>query len=521
MGTGRLVAVGAVFLASLAALVASTGLVLWGSADELSVRDELRAAASELAAAAGDATTTLPPDQPGAVLPEPENRRLAAVVARVLAGYPGAEGGFYLAASDQFAGTMTAGPTAEPPEKDAAKKGKKDKNKGEKASPGLAAGRRDPPPLETESIRQQAREVLTLEPGTGPLVEVRDIRASRVAIATAPVGDDRPACVAVWVMIRLTGPEQQKALLGRLRVAFWLSLTGVLLALGLAAVLVRSLLHEEKQRAALGEELRKAEHLAALGRLLAGVAHEVRNPLTAIRSTVQLWERLPTQARTPESLAAVVAAVDRINELVGRLLLFARAGHEVRRAVDLNAVVTETLELVRARADGQGAKLEADLIPGLSPATAADQAVRQVVLNLVTNALQVMPAGGRLVCRTRALPGDRVELAVSDTGPGVPADLRDRVFEPFFTTRPDGTGLGLALCREVARQHGGDVTLDPGSGPGATFRLTLPASPGEPHDDPAFTRGHRAGRGRRPRHPWQYRPAPPLGGVHGPRGGRR
>src|SRR5207248_135133 len=186
---------------------------------------------------------------------------------------------------------------------------------------------------------------------------------------------------------RLTGPEQQKARLARLQLATGLSLGGVLLALGLSVGLIRSLRREERLRAELDDELRKAEHLASLGRLLAGVAHEVRNPLTAIRSTVQLWERLPDQARTPESLAAVVGAVDRLNELVGRLLLFTRAGHEGRRPVDLNAVAAETLELVRARAESQGVTLESDLTPGLPPVPGADQAVRQVVLNLVTNAL--------------------------------------------------------------------------------------------------------------------------------------
>jgi two-component system sensor histidine kinase AtoS len=205
----------------------------------------------------------------------------------------------------------------------------------------------------------------------------------------------------------------------------------------------------------------------------------VRNPLTAIRSTVQLWERFPDHSRTPESFAAIIAAVDRLNELVGRLLLFARAGHETRRPVDLNAVVAETLELVHARADAQGVTIEVDLTPELQSMVGSAQAIGQVVLNLATNALQAMPVGGRLTCRTRMLPVGWVELAVTDTGPGVPPETHERIFEPFFTTRTDGTGLGLALCREVARQHGGDVTLDPTPDCGATFRLTLPTAPGD------------------------------------------
>ncbi len=233
---------------------------------------------------------------------------------------------------------------------------------------------------------------------------------------------------------------------------------------------------QARRQTELRDELRKAEHLAALGRLLAGVAHEVRNPLAGIRSTVQLWERLPEEARTPASITAVVRAVDRLDELVGRLLLFARAGHEVRRTTDLNAVVAETLELLRAQLAEHGAVCETDLAPGLPPVSAAGQALRQVVLNLIANALHAIPAGGRVICRTRLLPVEQVELAVADNGPGVPEADHDRVFEPFYTTRPTGTGLGLALCREVARQHGGDVTLDPPSPvPGATFRLVLPA----------------------------------------------
>lgn len=491
MGNGRLIVVGILFLASLLALLASAGFALRSETNELAVRDQISNAAIQLADTASESVAELPTGEPNGVLPDQQNRRLAAIVNRVLADYPDAEGGFYLGGSDQFAGVSAAIPQPEPtfekPPLDKGKKGKvgdkkadkmkADRKESEKAI--SATGRRDPPPLETESIRQQARSSTDQEQTGKPLVQVRDIGPSRVAIATMAIGDDRPARAVAWVMVRLAGPEQQKARLGNLQLATGVSLVGIMLALGLAVGLVRSLRRETHRREELRDELRKSEYLASLGRLLAGVAHEVRNPLAAISSTVQLWERLPDQSRTPESLAAVASAVNRLNWLVGRLLLFARAGHENRRQVDLNKITAETLHLILARADTQGIEIEADLRSNLPFVLGASQALGQIVLNLVTNALQEMPNGGKLICRTQLQSGDRVELQVSDTGPGVDANVRDRIFEPFFTTRPDGTGLGLALCRELARQHGGDVTLDPEVTSGATFHLTLPIACGD------------------------------------------
>jgi two-component system sensor histidine kinase HydH len=478
MRKGPLLIVGLVFLASLATLVASTTIALWDTTNEFEVRDRLLAAADQLSGAASEAVARLPPDKPGIVLPEAENRQLAAVVRSCLGQFPGAEGGFYLVASDQFVGTLVTSPELETSGPEQGKQGKSekkaDKKKWDKKETPGPTLRRDPPPKETDSIRNQVRLALSQPSGSSPLVEIRDIGPSRVAVATVAVGEERPARVGLWIMVRLTGPEQQKARLGRLQLATGLSLLGILLALGLTIGLGRSLRNETRRQQALRDELAKAEYLASLGRLLAGVAHEVRNPLTAIRSTIQLWERLPESARTPESLAAVVKAVDRLNELVGRLLLFARAGHESRRPIDLNAIVVETLELIRARADAQRIVIETDLEPGLPKIDGSAQALSQVVLNLTSNALQAMPNGGRLICRTQILPAKRIELTISDSGPGVPEEARERIFEPFFTTRADGTGLGLALCRELAHQHGGDVTLDPVSTSGATFRLSLP-----------------------------------------------
>jgi signal transduction histidine kinase len=324
-------------------------------------------------------------------------------------------------------------------------------------------------------IRLQAQQSLALGPGEF-LLTVQDVGPSRVAFLTEPVGPRRPALLAVWTMYRLTGPELLESQLRRYRVSAGLALGGIAVSLVLTVNLGRTLRRQRREQERLREGLRRSEHLAALGKLLAGVAHEVRNPLAGIRSTVQLWQRLPDTARSPESLAAVVHAVDRLNDIVTRLLYFARADRAERQPVDVNQVLVETLKLLEAQAAAQGVSLEPDLAPDLPPVSGSPAALQQVFLNLATNGLQAMPQGGRLRCVTRPDPRNRlVEVRVADTGKGVSAEDRKHLFEPFYTTRPDGTGLGLALCREIVLSHGGRLELEPADAPGATFRVLLPA----------------------------------------------
>jgi len=285
-------------------------------------------------------------------------------------------------------------------------------------------------------------------------------------------------------MFRVTKPEDLARQVVRYQVSTGLALGGIMLAVVLTLNLGRTLqqhrldqerLRREQER--LREELRRSGHLAGLGKLLAGVAHEVRNPLAGIRSTVQLWERLPETSRTPTSMAAVIHAVDRLNDIVTRLLYFSRADSTERQAVQVNQVLLETLELLRAQAATQSVSLECDFEEGLPAVLGAASALRQVFLNLATNALQAMPSGGRLCCTTGFQPATKtVEVRFADTGPGISPEEQQHLFEPFFTTRPEGTGLGLALCREIVLQHGGRIELLPGVGSGATFRVVLPTT---------------------------------------------
>ncbi len=486
----------ALFVGSLAAMLFSSWTAFGVPWHEERARDEVRQASRRLAEAAAENAGVFPPvdDRPPR---EPErrfrevDRRFHEIAQRALQDSPGVEGGFYLSTGDGgvFLGYAYPGrqgpppphesppdPPPERPEPPPDWRGPPPgKHKGPPPPPDYRDPLpRDPPPQERRFVLQQVQGSLGAPPGAPPPVQVLDVGPSRVAIAAEAVGDRRPARLAAWVMKRITGPEQQREQLHRYQASAGLALGGIALSLVLTANLVRTLRRERRQQESLREDLRRAENLAALGRLLAGVAHEVRNPLAAIRSTVQLWQRLPDRARTPASMEAVIGSVDRLNDLVSRLLYFARSGHDARAPVDVNALVRDALELVRAQADGQKVTLAAELDPHLPTIHGSAQALQQVLLNLAANALQAMPAGGRLTCVSHWLPEEgQVELRVKDTGPGVPASARDRLFEPFFTTRTEGTGLGLALCREIVRQHGGRIDLAD-SGTGAEFVVRLP-----------------------------------------------
>jgi signal transduction histidine kinase len=333
----------------------------------------------------------------------------------------------------------------------------------------------DPPPKETPFILVQAKNILMLQPGEFQF-DIRTVGPSRVAILTEPVGAARPARAAAWTMFRVTKPEDLASQVLRYQVSTGLALGSIALAVVLTANLFRSLKKQRVDQERLREELRRSEHLASLGKFLAGVAHEVRNPLAGIRSTVQLWERLPETSRTPGSMEAVIHAVDRLNDIVTRLLYFSRADNAERQLVDINALVGETLELVKAQAATQRVDIRREFDNRLPAVRGAANALRQVFLNLATNALQAMPDGGDLFCTTIWQPAtNMVEIRFQDSGHGIAPDERKHLFEPFFTTRAEGAGLGLALCREIVLRHGGSIELAPSETTGAAFRVLLPA----------------------------------------------
>ncbi|WP_435020107.1 two-component system sensor histidine kinase NtrB [Tundrisphaera sp. TA3] len=385
------------------------------------------------------------------------DRRLREVSAHALRPFEGVEGGYFLRDHRRFLGAAFPTEPPHPP-------GKRRHNR---------RGPDGPPPRESDLIEIQADASIRLG---RELLVVEDVPPSIVAIRTAPVRIDGRPVAATWTMTRLADPLFLDRSFRGFQLAAGLALGGLALALLMTLGLTRTVRRQAADRARLQVELRRSERLAALGKLLAGVAHEVRNPLAGIRSSAQLWRR--GIGPDDESIDDVLAEVDRLDGIVGRLLQFTRADSQDLAPGDLNAVVVEAARLARAPAEAQGVRVELDLDPGLPPVAMAWPALIQVFRNLTTNAIHAMPEGGVLRLSTsRDAKGARVEACVADTGPGLDADAMAHLFEPFYTTRAEGTGLGLAIAREIALAHRGDLRgANRGDGAGAAFTIILPAA---------------------------------------------
>jgi PAS domain S-box-containing protein len=229
------------------------------------------------------------------------------------------------------------------------------------------------------------------------------------------------------------------------------------------------------------ETLYQSEKMAALGTLSAGIAHEMNNPLGIMTTRIEVMlleaegQHLPPQVI--EDLRVLHRAGQRVARIAASLRSFARQSPGERGAVDLNAIVEETLLLMQKPLAADNIRIFTTLAGGLPPVHGDANALHQVLMNLVTNAREAMAGGGEVHVETRPMPERPgwVQLTVVDTGPGIPADTMSRIFDPFFTTKPTGTGLGLSVTYGIVQDHGGRLEVQSPPGEGTTFTLSFPA----------------------------------------------
>ncbi len=232
----------------------------------------------------------------------------------------------------------------------------------------------------------------------------------------------------------------------------------------------------EERRASVEAQLRHADRLATIGQLAAGVAHELNEPLGNILGFAQLALKspeLPEQARS--DLDKIVRASLHGREVIRKLLVFARQAPASRHRFSLNGLIEEVVFLLEAGCEQPGVRFEQDLARDLPDLEADPVQVRQVIVNLVVNAIQSISGGGVIVVRTR-LEGGVLALAVEDTGCGMPPEVVRQAFDPFFTTKDvgKGTGLGLSVVQGIVAAHGGAIEVESEPGRGSRFVVRLP-----------------------------------------------
>jgi len=232
---------------------------------------------------------------------------------------------------------------------------------------------------------------------------------------------------------------------------------------------------------AVSAKIQHEDKLSVVGRLASGVAHEIRNPLASMRGIAQLLRETPLveDSVADRYLDVIIREVDRLNAVVEQLLEFARPSQDQRRPVDVARFVHTAADLVKARVRSREASLEIELQPSLPPCAMVADRMTQVLLNLLMNAADAVEPGGKIRVTASRLGGpggveDGVRISVFNTGSYIPPEERTHLFEPFYTTKERGTGLGLAVSYQIVAAHGGSLTVETVRRTGTTFHCTLP-----------------------------------------------
>ena len=263
---------------------------------------------------------------------------------------------------------------------------------------------------------------------------------------------------------------------------------------GQAALALENAYLYQQQKARL-KKMYRADRLATLGQLTAGAAHEIRNPLTSIRSTIQYLQKELEDPGKQELIGELIGEVDRINGIIEGLLSFSRPAKAEIQRVDLKLLLGQVFKLVSSTALKKDIRLDMEFIPQQTEFEADPALLKQVFLNIVMNSLESMEHGGRIMVRVELISARGAEskrdrrqfhLVFEDNGQGIPQEHLERVFDPFFTTKKEGTGLGLSISYGIIHQHGGDIEIESrtgesgSAGHGTRVAVTLPVKSPSP-----------------------------------------
>jgi len=340
-------------------------------------------------------------------------------------------------------------------------------------------GELEPVEPQHRQLGHLAARLATLDAGTDPLVlaevaerdrnaDVRGLRAAGIEVVVPLRVKDRV------VGLLTLGPRGDRSLYTDDDLALVATLANQV-----AIALENARLYEELRESR--EQVSRASRLSAVGTLAAGIAHEIRNPLVAVRTFLQL---LPQRLDDPEFRdgfrALALEEVERVSQLTTQLLTFARSHERKLGRVDVGEVASHVVQLLASEATSHDVQLALETPSRTPPVYADAEQLQQVVVNLVLNAIQASPADGVVTVRVEPVGGPEgaayVVLTVTDEGPGVPAENLEAVFAPFFTTKDGSTGLGLSVAHQLVSEHGGTLTVASPPGAGATFRMMLPVA---------------------------------------------
>ncbi len=248
--------------------------------------------------------------------------------------------------------------------------------------------------------------------------------------------------------------------------------------------MVDALIQEQHKREQLERDLHQQDKMATLGKLIAGVAHEVKTPLAVIKTRIQMWQRDLRQEKpegelrttiSDDSMELVVKEINRLSNLVKRLLVFAKPTQNKFQRHNINDVVRQTALIVQLEAENKNISVVIDCSEELPLLEFDHQAMEQVCINLCVNALESMQENGTLTISTSLKDDTKsVNIQFKDTGKGIPEELRQKIFDPFFTTKEHGVGLGLSISYEIVKAHGGMIEFIPNVEQGAICCITLP-----------------------------------------------